>query len=287
MLSDGHWRKPLLWNRDAERLGQPAKVFCASMADVFEDHPDVTEARKRLWGLIEATPWLRWQLLTKRPENVAQMVPWGDSWPSWVWLGVSAENQRWADARIPLLLDIPAAVRFISAEPLLGPVDLRFTEEVEGCNCAGGTPESNGQHEPHCGLEPGLSWGGLHWIIAGGESGAKARPMHPDWARSLRDQCQFARVPYLFKQWGAWGPSAPLNNDGAFDFSGAHALADDGTLYGPRDLEWPDGPRRGEAIRAHHDRAHLTNMYRLGKGKSGRDLDGRTWDEFPAEAVAA
>src|SRR5690242_7980724 len=110
-------------------MGFPEKVFCASMADVFEDHSDLEEPRKRLWDLIEATPWLCWQLLTKRPENVAGMAPWGDEWPSWVWLGVSAENQRWADTRIPVLLEIPARTKFISAEPLLGPIDLGFDHE--------------------------------------------------------------------------------------------------------------------------------------------------------------
>jgi len=111
MLSEANWAKPLRWNRDAERAGVPAKVFCASMADVFEDHPDVAEPRKRLWGLIEVTPWLRWQLLTKRPENVAGMVPWGSRWPSWVWLGTSVENQRYADERIPILLRLRATAR--------------------------------------------------------------------------------------------------------------------------------------------------------------------------------
>ncbi|HEX3965801.1 MAG TPA: DUF5131 family protein, partial [Trebonia sp.] len=92
MLSDANWARPLKWNRDAERAGEPAKVFCASMADVFEDHPDVAEPRKRLWGLIESTPWLIWQLLTKRPENIAGMVPWGRDWPPSVWIGASAET---------------------------------------------------------------------------------------------------------------------------------------------------------------------------------------------------
>ncbi len=126
MLSEANWQRPLRWNRDAQRAGTPAKVFCASMADVFEDHPDVAAPRERLWGLIEATPWLIWQLLTKRPENIAPMVPWGGGWPPHVWVGTSVENQRYADERIPVLVSAAALarIRFLSCEPLLGPVDL-------------------------------------------------------------------------------------------------------------------------------------------------------------------
>lgn len=156
------------------------------MADVFEDHPDLEESRKRLWGLIEATPWLRWQLLTKRPENVAGMAPWGRDWPSWVWLGVSAENQRWADTRIPVLLDLPARARFISAEPLLGPIDLGFDHEC-------GDP-------PHYPCPPMADW-----LIIGGESGGRARPMQLEWARDLLAQCresEVSTVPFV-KQLGS------------------------------------------------------------------------------------
>jgi protein gp37 len=212
MMSEAVWARPGKWNRDAERAGIPAKVFCASMADVFEDHPQVTEARKRLWGLIEATPWLRWQLLTKRIENVAGMVPWGNSWPSWVWLGTSVENQKWADIRIPVLLDIPAKVRFLSCEPLLSRVDLGFTEEWDECTCGTGPSGYYGMHERHCGLVPGPSWDRLHWIIAGGESGPRSRRTDPAWFRSLRSQCAVVGVPFFMKQAGAvlareWGCS--------------------------------------------------------------------------------
>ena len=186
ILSEQNWERPLKWNRDAERAGVSEKVFCASMADVFEDHPDLGEPRKRLWGLVEGTPWLRWQLLTKRPENVAGMVPWGKDWPSWVWLGVSAENQRWADTRIPVLLELPARTKFISAEPLLGPIDLRFDHECEG--------------PPHWACPPMADW-----LIIGGESGGRARPMEIDWARDLLAQCRkpvVSTVPFV-KQLGA------------------------------------------------------------------------------------
>jgi protein gp37 len=173
MMSENYWRQPAKWNREAQAAGTHVKVFCASMADVFEDHPDVVEARARLWDLIEVTPWLRWQLLTKRPENVAGMVPWGGDWPATVWLGTSVENQRYADERIPVLASLPARVRFLSCEPLLAPVD----------------------------LSPWLDAGQLDWCITGGESGgARRREMSIAWLESVTGQCQAAGVPVFVKQ---------------------------------------------------------------------------------------
>lgn len=191
--SEKYWRKPVAWNAAAEKAGQRARVFCASMADVFEDRRDLDPYRARLFALIEATPWLDWQFLTKRPEAVMRLVPerWRDGFPHNVWMGTTVEDQRRADERIPHLLGIPATVRFLSCEPLLGAVDFR---EVPGFN--------------RVGLD--LSrW----WVIAGGESGTGARPMHPNWARSLRDQCANAGVPFFFKQWGEWAPRDPTMGD--------------------------------------------------------------------------
>lgn len=196
-----HWVEPLKWNRDAEREGQRRRVFCASMADVFEQHmlPEVAgkqhEARCVLWETIERTPWLDWLLLTKRPENIGLMVPW--TWlhcpPHNVWYGTSVEDQQRAAERIPRLLDVPAVVRFLSCEPLLGPLDLRpWLWEAAGPAWAGSNV-----------ADPGI-----HWVITGGESGAHARPCDPDWVRSLRDQCLEvnATVPgaiaFFHKQWG-------------------------------------------------------------------------------------
>lgn len=192
-----HWREPLAWNAAAQRAGERRRVFCASMADVFEDHPALPPERAKLWPLIEATPWLDWLLLTKRIENVSGMVPW--SWgqrgfPENVWIGTSVENQEWADRRIPILLELPAIVRFLSCEPLIGPVDLGHFLEP-GYETQGGdwveTPS-------------------VDWVICGGESGGHARRMAPEWARSLRDQCRprdlpyrFDGVPFLMKQTGA------------------------------------------------------------------------------------
>jgi protein gp37 len=180
MMSENQWRQPARWNREAAAAGVRAKVFCASMADVFEDHPAVTEPRKRLFGVIEDTPWLTWQLLTKRIDNVADMAPWGSSWPANAWIGTSVENQDLADERIPDLLDLGAApVRFLSCEPLLGPLRLR-TALMVGMAC-----------EPPA---------GIGWVICGGESGPGHRPMEPGWAESVVSQCRDAGVPVWTKQ---------------------------------------------------------------------------------------
>ncbi len=171
-FGEDYWKRPYAWNHEAERSGHRRSVFCSSMADVFEEHQMVTQERSKLWSLIEQTPALNWLLLTKRPQHILAMAPWGQRWPDNVWVGTSVENQARAEERVPILLEVPAVCRFLSCEPLLGPVD----------------------------LSPWLA--GLDWVIVGGESGAQARPMDAAWARGLRDQCQEAHVPYFFKQWG-------------------------------------------------------------------------------------
>lgn len=177
-FGDQHWTQPQRWNQQAQAQGRRFRVFCASMADVFDEHPDVEDARQRLWQVIQSTPYLDWLLLTKRPENVLTMIPkiWRIQLPTNVWMMTSVENQQQAERRIPELLSIPAHIRALSVEPLLGPVDLR-------------------------------NWlSSLNWVIVGGESGFKARPLHPDWVRSIRDQCVTANVAFFFKQWGAFVP---------------------------------------------------------------------------------
>jgi protein gp37 len=213
MLSDGNWQRPVKWDREAREAGVPAKVFCASMADVFEDHPQVADARKRLWDLIDETPWLIWQLLTKRIENVAKMAPWGDSWPANVWLGTSVESQRFADERIPELLAVPAAVRFLSCEPLLGPVDIGMPEDHSGHarDWAGDRWEYECLDCSDAAEGTSVRWTTpsgpcVNWLICGGESGPKARPSDPAWFRSLRDQCQRSAIPFFMKQLGEWRP---------------------------------------------------------------------------------
>ncbi len=179
-FGDKHWREPLKWNADAVRDGQRRRVFCASMADVFETRAELDPWRAKLWSLIDATPALDWLLLTKRPQNIRAFAPWR-AWPPHVWLGTTAETQKWADERIPALVENAAAVHFISAEPLLGHVDVTKW------------------------LKPGQ----LDWVIAGGESGPKSRPTKPQWVRSLRDQCETYGAAFHFKQWGHWAPEEP------------------------------------------------------------------------------
>ena len=194
--SPRNWSLPRKWQREAAAFeathGRRQRVFCASLGDVFDNKvPD--EWRSDLWALIAATPHLDWLLLTKRPQNIAKMLPRmasrpGMMWP-WpnVWIGTTVENQDEANRRIPHLLAVPAVKRFLSCEPLLGPVDLR---EVWASMPSGGKSLYDT-------LQGSTR---IDWVICGGESGPNTRPMHPDWARSLRDQCQAAGVPFFFKQ---------------------------------------------------------------------------------------
>jgi protein gp37 len=278
VAAESYWREPVKWNKAAAKAGERRRVFCASLADVFEDWPGVmagangaavhvcsecgawramdrmchgpnahmpvtmATARERLFQLISDTPNLDWLLLTKRPENVLSMtydrwckpVPGhvsqneGDGrrwrWPANVWLGTSVEDQQRADSRIPHLLRCPAAVRFLSCEPLLGPVDvsrwLNIRWQCSGCRglFAGGyqkaCPECgkleywsgshpfNGRHRPANPVFPPQSGSGIDWCIVGGESGSRARPMHLEWVRSLVRQCNAADVPVFVKQLG-------------------------------------------------------------------------------------
>jgi protein gp37 len=194
----------------AERDRQRRRVFCASMADVFEDHPQLPPERVKLWALVEQTPWLDWQLLTKRPENIRDMVPerwlyWPDmAWPVNCWVGTSVEDQEQAERRISHLLQAPAPVRFLSCEPLLGDLDLEqwLDPSTARCHQCSGAP-----WDDDCGCAC-HSDAGLGWVIVGGESGPGFRPMDLDWARSIRDQCQATRVPMFFKQVGGLTPKA-------------------------------------------------------------------------------
>jgi protein gp37 len=227
---------PLRWKR-------PRRIFVNSMSDLFhEDVPDAFLAR--VWDVMVRCPQHSFQVLTKRPERMARALgPSGIGFyacdgpvprpqPN-IWLGVSVEDQATADERVPLLLRTPAAVRFLSCEPLLGPIDLTGLKATPG----------NGFVNR------------LHWVIVGGESGPKARPMHPQWARTIRDQCVKAGIPFLFKQWGEWAPTGAIVP--------SHAVMDD-TVY-------LTDPVTRLAV-------SVTNH---GKRKAGRTLDGRTWEQYP------
>ena len=182
-LSNETWDNPIIWNNAAAAANTRHRVFCASMADVFESRDDLAPHRKRLFKMIRATTNLDWLVLTKRPHSISKLLPLGYKWPANIWLGTTVENQASADKRIKHLLAFDApSVRFLSCEPLLGPVDIRRY------------------------LQPGPNGAKIDWVICGGESERGARPMDPMWAASLQQQCKEADVPFFFKQWGSWAP---------------------------------------------------------------------------------
>lgn len=196
VTSDHNWRQPVKWNEQAKAEGRRHRVFCASLADVFEDREDLAEPRARLFALIMRTPWLDWQLLTKRPENVARLTPWAPHfWPDNVWIGTTVEDQQRADERIPILLDIPARVRFLSCEPLIGPVNL--TAWIDRVEVRNGYKTIAVHYVSQ-----------LNWIIVGGESGRTHRPLDLDHARRVRDHALLAEIPLFFKQVGGPTPKA-------------------------------------------------------------------------------
>jgi protein gp37 len=182
LFGDAHWREPLAWDRAASKTGIRRRVFCASFADVFEHHPQLDPERSKLWALIEQTEHLDWLLLTKRPQNIGRMLPseWVQRPRRNVWLGTSAETQVWADLRIPRLLEVPAVVHFVSAEPLLAELDLSAYLGADRVN----------------------------WVIAGGESGRGWRALELDWVRGLRDDCLERQAAFHFKQIGGRTHSA-------------------------------------------------------------------------------
>ncbi len=208
------YTKPFLGNIEVHydelskpiKIRKPTRFFVNSMSDLF--HDDVPHAFiHSVFLIMEACYQHTFQILTKRPENLINFINWRaymPVWPSNVWIGVSCEDQQTADQRIPLLLQVPAAVRFLSCEPLLGPIDLTSIDhpniEYDYLNSLTGEVHVNttGQKDffPYH----------INWVIVGGESGHHARPMHPDWVRSLRDQCKTAHVPFFFKQWGEYIP---------------------------------------------------------------------------------
>lgn len=295
--------KPLRWRR-------ARKVFVNSLSDLF--HEDVSDDfLDHVFAVMALARWHTFQILTKRPERMLRYMshphrkraiahavmaisnirakragshaarikmadfeaafPQGDTGPfKNVWLGVSVEDQATADERIPLLLQTPAAVRFVSAEPLLGAIDLDplwLRPSPSSAAQSGRTSHLPLSHWANLGATS------LDWIIVGGESGPNARPMHPDWARSLRDQCQAAGVAFFFKQWGEWTPGENVERS-----RGRVQVAwyDDGKwTYGTENLARDDGHRDDEP-----------DVYRVGKKAAGRLLDGRIWHEFPRDRIA-
>jgi protein gp37 len=330
VAAESGWKKPLKWNREAEKqqieasdhnhrfcldtevdLVEPQRprVFCASLADIFEDYggqmshssgvpmwrmhePNghqhqwgaghvlddpssgvpltMDSVRRRLFDLIDATPNLDWLLLTKRPENILKMWPRKhDAHPSRqhmqgdqayrpnVWLGTTVENQEQADKRIPELLKCRdlSPVLFLSCEPLLGPVDLRSALWLE---------------DQYFKLRMSVQTS-INWVIVGGESGKGARPMNPDWAEDLRNQCGAARVPFFFKQWGEWQPERRArHSDLSCDARKQLIVRKDGQLT-TGFLEYG---------------VDAFVMNRVGKRNAGRLLLGKEWSQFPGSEAS-
>lgn len=273
-----------VWNLVAERLDlpfkwkKPRKVF---VNDLFHDEVDEKFIAK-VFGIMWLAQQHTFMILTKRPERMHKLLndedfqmhtgwfasqairdfglPEPEKLPDCpnpnVWIGVSVEDQKTANVRIPLLLQTPAAVRFLSCEPLLGPVSIFDVDDTIGLEGSGpGFPK-----EPQ-----------LHWVIAGGESGPGARPMHPEWARTLRDQCESANIPFFFKQWGVWAPLSDLRKEpnckeGILHENGEFFLG----------ASWLQRDRSGD-----DQRGDYMQMFRVGKKEAGRLLDGREWNEMP------
>jgi protein gp37 len=241
MQSEKYWQQPHVWNRYALKKGIRLKVFCNSMSDLFERHvnPDINELlneqRSRLFNLTKETPYLDYLFLTKRIDNVLSMVPsdWLTDWPVNVWQGTTIENKQELEIRMPELLKVPAQIRFVSMEPLLEAVDMsNYLKRKE--------------HWPYT--------TGIDWVIAGGDSGDYPRPSHPDWFRSLRDQCEESGVPFFFKQWGELLPHCQA--------------AEDQKAY-PKEYPSPHNPNKKNIY------------YRVGKTRAGRLLDGREHNDMP------
>ncbi|MFI8531750.1 DUF5131 family protein [Streptomyces aquilus] len=346
---------PLRWKK-------PRRIFVNSMSDLFHARVP-SNFLARVFAVMAATPQHTYQILTKRPDRAARILtdvcrcgsshPDGEHFRSsmewaatphgptyvpglkpgiyhrsgWplpnVWIGTSVENQKYADLRIPSLLDTPAAVRFLSCEPLLGPVDLtawmpagHATWRCQGPGCRRFYSGPSQERCPDCGRYG--YWSGSHvgngrpsgqpidWVIVGGESGPKARAMHPDWARHIRDACDVAEVPFFFKQWGEWGP-APFIVRVCDPDIGWHGTEEE-LAAAKRDSEargathvhtgnWleKDGERQYWLHEIGHkpwslERVGLPDsaaaIRRWGKARAGRELDGRVHDGFP-EAVKA
>jgi protein gp37 len=218
-FGEKHWSEPLKWEREAANDPSggafptlPGRlVFCSSMCDVFEDHPTIDAERERLWPLIRATPHLTWQILTKRPERIATHLPsdWGSGYPN-VWLGTSVESQLYA-GRARVLREIPARIRFLSVEPMLGPVSVRDSlwpvhprwpapyRSAEAAIAAGAIIE----YSPQALISARWADSLIQWIIIGGESGPGARPLDVAWVRALVLECQRSKTAVFVKQLGA------------------------------------------------------------------------------------
>jgi len=273
-----HGKKPL-WKQQVrfnlERLEEPLhwrkprKIFVCDMSDLFHEKVP-QEWIAKIFQVMFRADWHTYQILTKRAGRMREIMQdlttystmFGGKPLPHVWLGVSVENQRFADERIPMLLETPAAVRWISAEPLLGPINLDFIGPVGSSKSAIGCRPCNWKQQTATAQSGGHtcheSRPKLDWIVCGFESGPHARPGHPNWARSLRDQAVAASIPFFFKQWGEWAPAVRANAEG--------------------DITWP-APEHDKSVQPFGESGPW--MQRWGKKVAGRLLDGREWSEFP------
>jgi protein gp37 len=251
VISEGKWTGKTAFISSAInkpfQCKTPRMIFVCSMGDIF--HKTVTtECFRRVLDVILKCRQHIFVILTKRPENILplmQRVGWGLPFPPNIWLGVTAENQEQANQRIPLLLQIPAAKRFVSIEPMLGPIELT---EIRPDICKTITQNVlwGIAINENRSLRDGLPV--LDWVICGGESGSKARPMHPDWVRSVRDQCRNAGTPFFFKQWGEWIS------------------------------EYPQGKNLGNMSQTYQ---YDKTFYKIGRKTAGDLLDGEQYHEWP------
>lgn len=271
--SKSNWRQPIRWNKKAMESGTRPFVFCSSLADVFDNQVPI-EWRRDLFELIIKTPYLVWLLLTKRPQNIVRMygAAFDMPWPRNAAIGTTVEDQTRADVNVPALLaakaELNPAFSFLSCEPLLGPIDLQYPisiwpEGPAGC-CSGRDCGCMGLP-----VDPPLIWG-IDWVITGGETdqgGHRARPTHPDWFRSLRDQCAAAGVAFHHKQNGEWAK---------------HSLKANGSLKGEV-VVWPNG--RTDVRSANDGGGPGMEMDKIGKKHSGRLLDGVEHNDRPRVAA--
>lgn len=287
-----------------ERLDQPLKwkkprrIFVCSMGDLF--HEDVPFWKvDEVFAIMQKADHHIYMVLTKRPRRMHKyFTEWLEGENRFinlegayrdmkidpprvtcfpfhnVWLGVTVENQAAADERIPWLLKTPAEVRFVSVEPMLGPVNLEPYLQY---------PPMTENYKMTFGLN---EFKGLDWVICGGESGPHARPMHPDWARGLRDQCQVAGVPFFFKQWGEWGIDPQEGIHWQYSLNNLENGIDYSEHYGK--LEWwtcassTEKKKRGNRTPVAYDQeGNATVLKRVGKKAAGRLLDWREWNEWP------
>jgi protein gp37 len=275
--AEAYWEAPRAWDRKAAKDGVRLAVFVNSVSDFFEERDDLDPWRERAWTLMGECRHLDWLLVTKRVAGASRwswhLQAGGREWWDHVMLLASVENQVRAEERIWELLEVPCRLHGVSMEPLLGPVDLRRLRRVGG----GWYLDALAGGWLMAGRPPIIRrrTSRLDWIIVGGESGDNARPMHPDWARSLRDQAVAAGVPFHFKQWGEWAPGerrVHVHDPRAVS-------ARDGRTGEPTFVMNPPGD--GGAVYVTEPRDDMAMISRLGKHESGRLLDGRTWDEVP------